>query len=169
MDTMEINKIVGALVGALLIYLGAQFFAEKIFAPAHHGEGYAYALAVEEEDSGEAQEEVDPLTLIAQASPDRGERVFAKCRACHAVEKGDNRTGPYLYGVVGRKIDSAEGFGAYSGALEAQGAEAWTEEALFAFLASPRSWAPGTTMSFAGLPSAEDRAAVIAYLKTLGN
>lgn len=167
MDTMEINKIVGACVGALLIYLGVQFFADLIFHPASHGDEhhYAYALEVEEAGGGEAQE-VDVAALLAAGDPGRGERIFGKCKACHKVD-GSNGTGPHLDGVVDRAIDAVDGFG-YSGALLQVG-DTWTKENLFHFLENPKGVAPGTAMGFAGLKKGDDRADLIAYLATLSN
>lgn len=168
MDTLEINKIVGAVVGALLIYLGAQFFAEMILEPGHEGEEYAYAVEIEEDDEeAEPEEEMDFDEMLAAADPSRGESVFRKCSACHKVEPGANGVGPHLHGVVGREIGAVEDF-SYSGALSEQGAEEWTPETLFAFLENPSEWAPGTSMSYAGLKKPEDRAAVIAYLEEEG-
>lgn len=167
MNTMEINKIVGALVGALLLYLGVQFFAEMLF-EGEHSDDHHYAYSIELEDEGEAggEEEMDLPTLLASVDASRGERVFAKCKACHKVD-GSNGTGPYLNGVVGRAIGGVDGFG-YSGALSATGEAAWTPENLYAFLENPKAWAPGTSMGFAGLRKPEDRAAVIAWLEQQG-
>ena len=166
MDTLEINKIVGSLVGALLIYLGAQFFAEMILEGDHgHGE-YAYSVEIEEdgEEAAEAEPEIDVASVLASGDPARGEQVFRKCSACHKIEQGANGVGPHLYGVVGRDIGAVDSYG-YSGALSEQGAEEWTPETLFAFLENPSEWAPGTSMGFAGLDKPKDRAAVIAYLQ----
>lgn len=167
MDTMEINKIVGACVGALLIYLGVQFFADQIFHPAEsHGEehAYAYSLQVEESGGGGDAGAIDVEAVLAAGDPARGERVFGKCKACHKVD-GNNATGPHLDGVVDRKIDSVDGF-SYSGALLKVG-DAWSKENLFHFLENPKAVAPGTAMGFAGLKKPEDRADVIAYLSSL--
>jgi cytochrome c len=171
MDMMEINKIVGATVGALLFYLGVQFFAELIYEGAEEGYGeaaYAYAVEVEEADAGEtaAAEEIDFAALVAEADPARGERLFAKCKACHKVN-GANATGPHLDGVVGRQIAGVEGF-KYSNALSGRADEAWTPENLDGFLAKPKEWAPGTAMGFAGLKKVGDRAAIVAYLQSIG-
>ena len=117
------------------------------------------------EESG-AAEEVDFAALLAAADPAKGEKVFGKCRACHKLEAGANATGPYLHGVVGRAVDAATGY-SYSGALE-QVAQEWTPENLNGFLENPKAYAPGTTMGFAGLKSAEERANLIAYLATFG-
>ncbi len=166
MDTMEITKIAGGIIGGLLIYLGVQFFTEQIFSHGGHGDEHDYAYAVELDeggDGGEEAEEIDVATLIEEADPAKGERVFGKCKACHKLD-GSNGTGPHLDGVVGRAIDGVDGF-KYSGALAETGETEWTPENLFAFLEKPKSWAPGTTMGFAGLKKPADRAALIAYLQ----
>jgi cytochrome c2 len=97
----------------------------------------------------------------------QGEVVFQKCYACHSVVPGETGlTGPNLFGVVGRAVASAPDF-EYSAALErlpAQGYRVWTEAALDAYLRSPEDFAPGTAMTFVGLPDPDERAAVIAYL-----
>jgi cytochrome c len=100
--------------------------------------------------------------------PANGEKVFRKCKACHAVGDGaENRIGPVLTGVVGRPIASAPGF-EYSDALKALASAngAWTPEMLDAFLTKPGDVAKGTKMAFAGLRKEEERADVIAYLAT---
>ncbi len=96
--------------------------------------------------------------------PARGERVFAQCRACHVADPGVNRVGPSLHGVVGRTAGSVEGF-RYSAANRNSGL-VWSEEQLFTYLEAPQRTIPGTTMAFAGLRNPQDRADVIAYLKT---
>ncbi|WP_299673210.1 cytochrome c family protein [uncultured Roseobacter sp.] len=95
-----------------------------------------------------------------------GEKVFRKCKACHAVGEGaENKVGPVLNGVVDRAFGAVEGF-SYSDVLMEMAAEGktWTPEELDAFLQKPRSYLKGTKMSFAGLRKEEDRANVIAYL-----
>ena len=94
----------------------------------------------------------------------KGEQVFAQCKTCHVVEKGVNRVGPSLWGVVGRKSGSIEGF-KYSPANKASG-YIWTEDQLFTYLEAPQKVMKGTYMAFGGLKVAQDRADVIAYLKT---
>jgi cytochrome c len=169
-DTMTLTKIIGAGCGALLIFLLGNWAGEAIY---HVGGGHgdedvaAYVIEVEEEESaGEAEEVVDFATVLASADAGKGERVFSKCKACHALEDGANGTGPHLYAVVGREIGSVPGYG-YSGALKEQ-ADVWTPEHLDGFLANPKGWAPGTKMGFAGLRKIEDRANLIAYLETIG-
>jgi cytochrome c len=110
-------------------------------------------------------EEVDFAALMAAADPAVGENVFAKCAACHSLE-GVEGTGPHLNGVVGRPKASVAAYPDYSSAILALTAEAWTPENLNGFLEDPRGYMPGTAMGFNGLPKAEDRANLIAYLAT---
>lgn len=171
-DTMTITKIAAGLFGAWLILLLGKWAGSEIYSAEAHGEpSYVIEVEVEVEvaDAGgdSAEEEVDFASLMAGADIENGAKVFKKCSACHKVEQGVNTVGPYLLGVVGRKVDAAEGF-SYSGALE-KVAEVWTPENLNGFLASPKGYAPGTTMGFAGLKKIEDRADVIAYLDSLDN
>lgn len=97
-----------------------------------------------------------------------GEKVFRKCKACHAVGEGaKNKVGPHLNGIVDRAVATSGDF-KYSDTLLALGAEGktWTPDELAAFLEKPRSYAKGTKMSFAGLRKEDDRMNVIAYLAT---
>ena len=104
----------------------------------------------------------------AEGDAAAGKKVFNKCKACHFADKKKNKVGPYLVGVFGRKAGSVEGF-RYSKAMQAKGAEGlvWNEENLDKYLAAPKKFIPGNKMAFAGLKKPEDRANVIAYLKTL--
>ncbi len=105
---------------------------------------------------------------FAEGDPAKGERVFKKCQACHAVGDGAKaKTGPVLNGVVARQAATAEGF-QFSPAMVLYGEEGgtWSVEELDAFLAKPREHVPGTKMSFAGLRKDQERADVIAYLGT---
>ncbi len=96
---------------------------------------------------------------------ENGHRVFARCQVCHTTsEGGPNLIGPNLWGVFGRKVASKADF-AYSDALKSK-SWAWDASHLDAWIQNPREVAPGTKMSFAGLPDAKDRTDVIAYLKT---
>ena len=92
-----------------------------------------------------------------------GQRIFAQCRTCHALEAGQNKVGPSLNGLFGRTAGSVPNF-RYSAANEASGV-VWTEEVLFEYLENPREFMPGTNMSFVGLKQPQQRVDVIAYLK----
>lgn len=104
--------------------------------------------------------------LVAAADPADGEKVYRKCKACHALEDGKNRVGPHLFNIVGRPVASAEGF-SYTDALTGIGGD-WTVDQLNAWLEDPKGFAPGNKMTFSGLRKEEDRAAVIAYLQSAG-
>ena len=111
------------------------------------------------------------LAAVAMAAPaaaqdaKAGERGFAQCRACHSVVTGQNRIGPSLAGIAGRRIASSAGY-SYSAALKRR-TGTWTDANLNGWLTKPSAWAPGTKMAFAGIPDAKKRADMIAYLKTL--
>lgn len=169
-DTMTMTKIVGGLCGTFLIFLLGGFVAEFIYHPAesHDGEHHqAYTIPVEGGDAHGGQEvaAVPFAEVYASADPEAGSKLFRQCQACHKVEPGANGTGPSLYGVVGRPVDSVDGY-AYSGALE-QVADVWTPENLNGFLENPKGYAPGTKMGYAGMKSVEDRANIIAWLDSL--
>lgn len=169
---MELNKLVAGICATLLAFLGLNFFAELIYEP-HHGDDHAlaYALEIEETDDGAgAEEEIDFGALFAAADLAKGETVFKKCKNCHALEAGEHKNGPSLHGVVGRQINSADGFSNYSGNLP--GDETWSATNLFEFLGDPGGWSrektgSKTSMGFAGIKKAEDRAAIIAYLNEI--
>ncbi len=93
-----------------------------------------------------------------------GERVFVQCKTCHAIEEGVNKVGPSLHGIIGRQAGSVPNF-RYSTANKNSGIT-WSEDILFAYLENPRQYIPGTYMSFVGLKQPQQRADVIAYLKT---
>jgi cytochrome c2 len=166
-DTMTMTKTAGALCGALLVFLLGNWAAESIYSMGGgHGEDHAQGYVIDTGDAG-AEEVVDEgpslASLMAAADPANGEKLFRNCAACHAVVQGENKVGPYLYGVVGRDVGTASGYGSYSGALTAV-AQVWTPVELNAFLENPKGYAPGTTMGYAGMRKAEDRADLIAYL-----
>ncbi len=107
-------------------------------------------------------------SLLRTADVARGQRLAVQCKACHVLEKdGGHKVGPNLWNVVGRRQAAAPGF-RYSKALQALDGF-WSFEALNAFLANPRRFAPGNRMAFAGLPHVRDRADLIAYLRTLSD
>ena len=101
---------------------------------------------------------------LAEGDPARGEKVFAKCRACHTVARGArHKVGPNLHGMFGRRAATAEGYRRYSKGLKTAGF-AWDTELLDRYLTSPRKMIKGGRMIFPGLKKARDRADVIAYL-----
>jgi len=173
-DTMTLTKIVGGFCGMLLVFLLGNFAAELIYpiGGESHGDEHHQAYTIDtggDDHGGDKPVEAAPDFGVVFASADAaaGEGLFKACRACHKLEQGANGTGPHLYGVVGRTVDAAEGFN-YSGALE-KVADVWTPENLNGFLADPKGYAPGTKMSYKGMPKVEDRANLIAYLQSIGS
>lgn len=107
---------------------------------------------------------VSPVS--AAGDPERGAKVFRKCKACHEVDKERNKVGPYLVKIINRPAAAVEGF-KYSSALKKAAEEGlvWTEENLDKWLTNPRKFIPGNRMAFAGLKKEKDRQDVIAYLR----
>lgn len=170
-DTMTMTKVLGAVCGSLLVFLLGNWAAEALYSngPGEGGEeaAQAYSIATAGATDGAAAAADGPAfaDVFAAADAAAGEKIFSKCKACHKVD-GSNGTGPHLNGVVNRPAGTAEGF-AYSDAILALASAPWAPEAMDKFLTSPKAYAPGTKMGFAGLAKVEDRANVIAYLATL--
>lgn len=107
-----------------------------------------------------------PTTAWAvDGDPAAGKTAFNKCAACHAVVPGQNRVGPTMHGVFGRKAAAVQGF-SYSPAMQKYDV-VWNEEELDKYLADPRGTVQGTKMIFPGLKNETERKNVIAYLETL--
>lgn len=104
---------------------------------------------------------------FADGDAAKGEKVYMKCKACHDNEKGVNKVGPTLKGIVGRKAASVADY-KYSEAMMAKGAEGvvWDEATLAVYLPDPKAFVPKTKMAFAGVKKPEEVADLIAYLKT---
>ena len=112
-------------------------------------------------DDTQSEEAVATTAAVGSYS---GEDTYKKCVACHTIDKGGrNGVGPNMHGVVGRAVASVEGY-SYSAAMKAKGG-VWDEAALDAYLENPRKAVVGTKMSFAGLSNADERKALIEYLK----
>ncbi|MFZ2620759.1 MAG: cytochrome c family protein [Alphaproteobacteria bacterium] len=127
-----------------------------------------------------AQATANPVTAVAGAAPaaaafdyatyaanaTNGAKIAAKCKACHTFGNGEpNRTGPNLFGIVGATVAAKAGF-SYSPAMQAKGG-VWDEATLMGYLENPRTYLPGNKMQFNGVKKPEERADLIAYLKTL--
>jgi len=172
MNSFELNKILGAVLGTCLGVLTLNIAAGAIFAPVKPAKpGYEIAVPEQKPGSGAAPpaEQQQPIEqLLASADVAKGENSAKKCAACHTFSKGGKPlVGPNLWGVVGRPKASEAGFN-YSAALKGKGGN-WTIDDLNQFITNPRTYVPGTAMSFAGIPRGSERADIIAYLNSLAD
>ena len=167
---MLFNKIAGAGLLVALVLVAISTIGNALVHPRDSDKGAAVvtAAATPEPAAKPAEPPVPIGTLLAAADAAAGVKVFKKCKACHTVDKGGkNKIGPNLWEVVNSEAGKRAGF-SYSKAMAAKGGT-WTYEDLGAFLTKPKAYLPGTKMAFAGLKKVKDRAAVIAYLRSLSD
>ena len=159
------NTIAGWVLGAGIVALGSTIAMGMAF-NGHRPEKMGFEIEAAEEGGAAAGPAIE--TLLQTADVTKGEAVFAKCSACHTINAGGaNGIGPNLHGTMGKPLAGHAGF-AFSDALKSKGGT-WTWQAMNEWLTSPRKFANGTKMSFAGLGNAEDRANLMAYLNTQGS
>jgi cytochrome c len=177
MDSFEVNKLLGALLGTVFVVLSLGIISDAIFhSPAPERPGFTIVAAEEPAggDTGAAEPAApQPIgPLLAKADAAAGATIFKKCTACHTGEKGGaNKVGPNLWGIVNRPIASHEGY-SYSAAMKAfsdGGKKVWDYDHLSGFLTAPKAYVKDTAMGFGGLKKIEDRASLIAYLRTLAD
>ena len=162
------NTAAGWVLGAGIVGLGLSVLSDKYFHAydPERPEQLGYVIEGAEEEGGGAAE-ISFAEALASVTAADGEKVFAKCQACHSIEQGGaNGVGPNLYGTMGASVAGHAGFG-YSSALSGKGGT-WGWEEMNQWLKNPRGYVDGTTMGFAGLTSIEDRAAVSLYLNEMG-
>lgn len=170
MSGLELNKIAAGVLVAGLLAMVAGKVADGLYHPVHEVEKRGFAVEVPEDlGTGVAAVEEKPeniLPLLANADLAAGEAITKKCLSCHTFEQGGaNKVGPNLYDIVGNTLAHNSAF-AYSDAMASHGGN-WDYNALSSFLKKPKDFLPGTKMAFAGISKEEDRANLIAYLRTL--
>jgi len=171
MDSFELNKVLGAILGTCLVLLVTSFAAGAIFSPAKL-EKPGFEIAVKEEAAGGEKAAAAPSEpiekLLQTASVQKGEQSAKKCGACHDFSKGGpNKVGPNLFGIVGDKVGEGRGFN-FSAAMKAKGG-VWTIEDLNKFIDNPKGFIPGTAMGFAGIQKDSERADLLVYLNSLSD
>lgn len=161
------NTIAGWVLGAGIVLLGASLVTGEIF-KAERPETMGYPIAgVEQEGDGGAEAEQPIAHFLQTADAARGEAVFRKCGACHtATQGGASGLGPNLWGTMGANLAHVAGFN-YSEALRSHGGT-WDWETMSQWLRSPRNFAQGTKMTFAGLSDPQDRADIMLFLNQHG-
>lgn len=165
------NTAAGWVLFAAGLGLGLSIVSGKYF----HGtdpqrpETLGYVIEGVEEEGGAAAEMTMTQALnMETVDVSAGEKVFAKCSACHSIEQGGaNGVGPNLYGIMGASVGAVSGY-SYSSAMSSFGGQ-WGWEEMNDWLANPRGYMDGTKMGFAGLSSIEDRAAVSLYMNSFGS
>jgi cytochrome c len=163
------NTIAGWVLGAGIVALGASIVTGEMF----HAErpekmGYPIEGVEAEGEGGDAEAEQPIAAFLQTADAAKGGDVFKKCAACHTITPGGaNGLGPNLHGIMGQPVAARAGF-AYSDALKTKGGS-WDWETMSAWLLSPKKFAPGTKMTFAGLSKPEDRANLLAYMNAQGS
>ncbi len=161
------NKIIVSIFLAIILVLGINkitdviYYVEKPEKSAYQVESVTTTASTTSTET--SLETGNIMAIFASTSAAEGAIVFKKCAACHSItEGGKNKIGPALWGVLGRQAGSLSDY-KYSKAMTAHGKK-WSFEEMNGFLIKPKDWIKGTKMSYAGLKSEKERAAVILYM-----
>lgn len=172
MDSLAFNKISAAVLVALIAsYISG--YAPRVLMPDQKLGKPIYPTdipdVIETSSASPAKKGAEPISaLLASADIEAGKKVAKKCVQCHTFEQGGaNKVGPNLWDILGKKIAHLSNF-AYSSAFQKHGGT-WGYEDLNKYLYKPRAFMPGTKMAFVGLSSVQDRANIIAYLRSLSS
>lgn len=176
MNSSQSNKFIMAFLATVFVVMTIGITSDAIFSTPHPEQPGFIIVAAESSapaNGGKEAAVVVPIaTLLASADPARGANVFKRCAACHTAEKGGaNKVGPHLYDILNRPVATVDGF-SYSAAMKAfsqEGKEVWDYDHLNKFLTSPKGYIKGTAMGFAGDKKDNERADLIAYLRSLSD
>lgn len=172
--SFEMNKIAGAVLAAMILAMVSGIIANILVHP-RPLEKPVYVVAgaepAQKQAAGAQQAGPEPVEpLLASANADAGKAATKPCAACHTFEKGGpNRIGPNLYNLIDEPIAEDRNGYQFSPALSAHKGEKWTVDNLNKWLSNPKAFAPGTKMTYAGMPKAKERADVVAYLNSLSD
>lgn len=170
--SFEMNKILGAILGSLMLAMVCGFIADALVSPTKLAKPvYMVAGATKTASAAGPATPTGPVPIgpyLAKASVAKGKQIAQVCSACHTFEKGQpNRIGPNLYNIYGAHPAVDRGGFAFSDALKKHSKEVWDADLLNEWLAGPQKFVPGTKMTFAGLAKPQKRADVIAFLNSL--
>ena len=173
MSSFEWNKIIASVLTAMIIAMASGILASQLVRPKELAKPVYIVAGAEQTAAAPTQqgaaaagpEPIEPLLVKADAK--RGEQLVKVCVQCHTLNKGGaNKIGPNLWDITEEKMAAVSGY-QFSAAMEAHKDDKWDPDKLNQWLWKPQSLIKGTKMTFAGMPKAEDRADVIAYLDTL--
>ena len=175
MDTLELNKYAGGVLGTLLVIIVISHIGDFLVhseMPEQRAVSIAVPDAAEKPAAADAPAEAaggeSAIALLASADAEAGKKVAKKCAACHSFEQGGpNKVGPNLWNIIGAPKAQVAGYSYYS-AMQGVGGE-WSYEALDAFLTKPKDAVKGTKMAFAGVKKPNQRANLIAFLRGLSD
>ncbi len=171
MNSSEINKIAGGILGTLLFLQVVYLASNAIFShptPAKPADTSAAGEGSKPAAAAAPAPTEQLAAYMGKADAKKGEDDAKVCQMCHNLAKGGGVIlGPPLYGVVGRARGSVPGF-EYSDAMKAKGGT-WVPQEIFTFIKDPQAFVPGTKMTFSGEPDPQKRADIVAYLDTLSD
>ena len=174
MSGIELNKICAAVLLAGIIAMVTGSLSGALYHPDKNPEKRGYSIEGADEagtagTTAATNAPVDILSYMATADVVAGEASSKKCTSCHSFEKGGaSKTGPNLWNVLGGPVGHSADF-TYSLALQGMKGKKWGFNEMSEFLANPKKYAPGTRMGFAGIRKPEERANLIAYLRSLSD
>lgn len=169
MDSYEWNRIAGAVLAAAIALLGLTIITGYLFVPKPLAEQAYVVEGVEVETAAaDAADAERPIAFyLAQASIERGQAAFRKCSACHTIEQGGaNGIGPNLWGIMMERHAQRPGFN-YSSAMRETADKLWDWDAMNEWLRNPRAYIPGTSMAFAGISRAQERADLMLFMASM--
>jgi cytochrome c len=172
MSSFEWNKIIASVLTAMIVAMVSGILASQLIRPKELAQPVYLPVAPEPAAGAPAGQPAaagpEPIgPLLAKADPKKGEQTAKVCAACHTFNKGGaNKIGPNLWGITQEAMAEIPGY-QFSAAMQTHKGEKWDTEKLNQWLWNPQSLIKGTKMTFAGIPDAQKRADVIAYLDTL--